>query len=89
MSTQLNYKHYWVAPGYRDVLLVMVDPLTLKEYELRLAPADVQRLIFGFADATKQIGTEPPIDWDAYPTQIAWPQVTPWRAGPRKRASTL
>lgn len=79
--TRLTYKTYSTAPGYRDLTLNLVDPETGKEYELDLRPQDVQRVIYACADVTKQIGTLPPIDWDAYRSQICWPQVTPWIAG--------
>lgn len=80
--TTLTYKTCWRAPGYRDLTLVLVDP-SGKEYELRLPPQDVQRLIFECADAAKQIGDpHPPLDWDAWPAQIVWPAVTPWKVGP-------
>lgn len=78
---QLKYKSCWHGPGYRDLRFILVDE-TGKEHELHLPPADVQRVIFDCADAAKQIGDHPPIDWDAYPTQIIWPAVTPWKAGP-------
>lgn len=80
--TRLTYKTYSHAPGYRDLTLVLVDPATGKEYELDLRPHDVQSVIFACADAAKQIGGEPPIDWNAYRAQIVWPKVTPWRIGP-------
>lgn len=80
--TRLTYKTYSHAPGYRDLTLKLVDPATGKEYELDLRPADIQRVIFACADATKQIGTEPPIDWETWRAQIIWPHVIPWRVGP-------
>lgn len=81
----LTYKSCWTAPGYRNLTLVLTDA-SGKEYEAHLAPKDVQRLIWECADAVKQIGADPPIDWPEYPTQIVWPQITPWIAGPQRRA---
>jgi hypothetical protein len=80
--TILTYKGCWRAPGYRDLTLVVVNPATGKEFELRLPPEDVQSLIFDCAGAARQIGAGPPIDWDAYRAQIFWPMITPWQMGP-------
>ena len=77
--SNLNLKSVWQAPGYRELTLVMADPATRKEYKLRLSPKDVQRLIYECADAVKQTGEpHPPIDWEEYPFQIHWPDITPW-----------
>jgi len=85
--TVLTLKRIWQAPGYRNLTLTMVDPQTRKEYELRVPPKDLQRLINECADAARQIGEpHPPIDWDHYPAQIYWPTITPWMAGKRKAA---
>lgn len=88
--TDLTLKSIWRASGYRDLTLTMVDPTSRMEYELHLPPKAVQRLIHECADAVRQIGEKhPPIDWDQYPTQILWPEVTPWMAGPRAVATLL
>ena|ERR1700676_1053726 len=81
----LTYKGCWQAPGYRNLSIVATDDAG-KEYQVHVAPKDLQRLIWECADAAKQIGTEPPIDWADYPTQIVWPQVTPWIIGPSRPA---
>lgn len=80
--TTLAYKTCWRAPGYRDLRLVLVDPASGQEYELRLPPRDVQKLIFECADAAKQINNHPPLDWDQYRAQIFWPTIPPWMVGP-------
>jgi hypothetical protein len=80
--SDLALKNIWNGPGYRDLRLDMIDPDTRREYALRLSPQDVQRLIYACADAVKQIGTHPPLDWKYYPTQIHWPEVRPWMVGP-------
>jgi hypothetical protein len=54
---------------------------------LALRPADVQRIIFACAEATKQISNHPPLDWDVYKAQIFWPTVTPWKAGGSRDAA--
>lgn len=78
----LKYKSCWQAPGYRSPVMVLVDEAG-REYRLRLMPADLQRVINECADSVKQIGApHPPIDWAEYPTQIYWPQITPWQVGP-------
>lgn len=83
MSTipRLIYKNHSAAPGYRDLKLKLADPVTGKEYEVDLRPADVETLIFACAEVTRQIGDHPPIDWDAHRAQIVWPSVTPWKVG--------
>jgi hypothetical protein len=83
MSGALDLKHIWTAPGYRTLSLTLIDPLTKREYDVHVAPADLQRLINACADAAKQIGVEGAIDWDQHPTQIYWPAITPWKAGRR------
>jgi hypothetical protein len=90
VSKNLNYKGCWQAPGYRNLSIVATDDAG-KEYQVHVSPKDLQRLIWECADAAKQIGTEPPIDWADYPTQVVWPQVTPWIIGQRRinRAATL
>lgn len=80
----LELKHIWTAPGYRHLTLTFVNPTTKAEYDVNIVAADLQRLINSCADATRQIGIHGPIDWDLHPTQIYWPAVTPWKAGPRK-----
>jgi len=80
MST-LTIKGIWNGPGYRDLVLDLVDEAG-REHQLQIRPAEMQRVINACADAVSQIGTEPPIDWDRHPTQIYWPTVTPWRRGP-------
>lgn len=78
---QLKYKSCWHGPGYRDLLVVLVDEAG-KEHELHLPPADVQRVIFDCAEAATQIGEpHPPIDWEQWPNQLVWPTITPWKAG--------
>lgn len=77
----LKYVTYAHAPGYRDLDLRLVDEAG-REYRLVLPPKDVQSLIFACAEVAGQIGTLPPIDWDAYPTTITWPTITPWKALP-------
>ncbi len=84
MAGDLDLKNIWNAPGYRDLRLVAVDRQTGREYSVRVAAKDMQRLISACADAVQQIGVEGPIDWDQHPTQIYWPNVTPWKSGPRK-----
>jgi len=79
-ETELRFKSCWRAPGYRDLDFVLIDKGG-REYRLRLPPADVQRVIFECADAAKQIGDHPPLDWDRWPATIYWPVVTPWKAG--------
>lgn len=81
--TDLTLKHIWQTPGYRELTLDLIDDRTRKEFSVRIRPADLQHLINACADATRQIGTEPPIDWDRHPTQVYWPDVRPWRVGPR------
>jgi len=81
----LELKHIWTAPGYRSLTLTLIDPETKREHNIHLAPADVQRMISACADAAGQIGTEGPLDWAQYPTQVYWPMVTPWKTGPRAR----
>lgn len=83
MSGELELKHIWNGPGYRDLRIDAVDPTTGREYSLRITAKDMPRLIGACADAVKQIGLDAPIDWDLYPTQIYWPEVKPWRPGPR------
>ena len=84
----LELKNIWNGPGYRDLLLVFVDPATKRETECRVQAKDMQRLINACADATKQIGAaHPPLDWDIHPTTIYWPSVTPWMAGKPKLAA--
>lgn len=85
--TDLTYKTCWRAPGYRDLRLVLVDPATGKEYELRLAPKDVQTLIFEFAEAAQQIGDQPPIDWDTYTDLLADDHTLEARSRRGKRVS--
>lgn len=80
--TDLILKHIWNGPGYRDLRIDAVDAETGRPHSLRIAAKDMQRLIDACADAVKQIGVNPPIDWSLHPTQIYWPQVTPWRVGP-------
>lgn len=80
--TGLRLQGIWTAPGYRTLTLDLVDPATQKVQRVHLSAEDVQRLIFGCADAVRQIGRgEPPIDWDDFPFQIVWPAVTPWAKG--------
>ena len=86
--TELTLKNVWHGPGYRDLRLVMIDPGTKREYEMHLAPKDVQRMIYDCADAVKQINDHPPLDWDQYPVQIHWPQITPWMPGPAPKQRT-
>ncbi|MGL3208728.1 hypothetical protein [Bradyrhizobium sp. BR 1433] len=87
-SIELKYKNCWHAPGYRDLRMVLVDPKTGEEYDFIIPSADLQRVIYDCADAAKQIGApHPPIDWDAYPAQIFWPSITPWKAGDRTPAA--
>lgn len=81
MRNNLDLKSIWNGPGYRDLLLVFVDPTSQRETEVRVQAKDMQRLINACADAVKQINMHPPLDWDIYPTQIYWPQVTPWMPG--------
>lgn len=81
----LELKNIWNGPGYRDLLLVFVDSTTKRETEVRVQAKDMQRLINACADAVKQIGTHPPLDWERHPTTIYWPSVTPWKAGEAKR----
>lgn len=85
----LTFKTCWRAPGYRDLRLVLVDPTTGQEHELHLPPEHVQRLIFECADAAKQIGDHPPIDWDAWRAQIIWPTITPWKLGPAQQSAIV
>jgi len=80
-TTRLTYETYSQAPGYRDLTLKLTDPKTGKEYDLDLRPADVQRVIWACAEVAKQIGDLPPIDWEAYRSQIFWPTITPWKVG--------
>jgi hypothetical protein len=82
MATHIELQNIWVAPGYRDLTLRCIDPATKKQYELRIPASGMQHLINECADAVKQIGIDPPIDWDLHPTQIYWPTVTPWKVGP-------
>jgi hypothetical protein len=86
--TILTYKDSWMAPGYRDLTLVLANPATGREYELRLSPKAVQALIFECAGVAKQIGDGPPIDWDVYPAPIFWPTITPWKLGPAPLPTT-
>ncbi len=79
----LSYKSCWQAPGYRQLTIVVTDD-TGRVYDLHIGPKDLQRLINECADAAKQIGGRPPIDWDDHPAQIYWPQISPWIAGPSK-----
>lgn len=83
MARSLSYKGCWQAPGYRQLSIVAVDEAG-REYDLHIPAKELQRLINECADAAKQIGGHPPIDWDDYPVQIYWPQVSPWIAGPSK-----
>jgi hypothetical protein len=85
-TTQLAYKNCWQAPGYRNPVFVLVDPKTGNEFELSLQPRDLQRVINECADAAKQIGGHPPIDWDQHPYPVYWPQITAWISGPPKPA---
>lgn len=82
----LRYVTSGFAPGYRDLTLNCVDS-DGNEYRLELRPDDVQRVIFACADAAKQIGNDPPLDWDQYKTQIFWPNVTPWKRGDLEQSS--
>jgi hypothetical protein len=75
----------WHSPGYRHLTIVLVDQLTGNEHSLFLPPTALQSVIMDCADAAKQIGAGPPIDWDAYPSPIFWPTITPWRNGPRRQ----
>lgn len=84
MTTPLEIKQIWQAPGYRELSLTLIDPATRKEYRVQFMPTDMQRLINECADAVRQIGMGSPIDWDRYPTQIYWPTITPWRIPPRR-----
>lgn len=77
---ELKYVTSGFAPGYRDLTLNCVDA-DGNEYRLYLRPDDVQRVVFACADVIKQIGNDPPIDWDLYRTQLFWPQITPWKKG--------
>lgn len=86
----MELKNIWNGPGYRDLLLVFVDPNTKRETKVQVQAKDMQRLISACADAVSQIGDHPPLDWDIYPTTIYWPSVTPWKAGvkPSTQATT-
>lgn len=78
----LKLKGVWTAPGYRDLTLELVDAKTGQRHDLHISATEIQRLVNGCADAVKQIGFEPPIDWDLFRAQIYWPVVTPWKVGP-------
>jgi hypothetical protein len=82
----LKYKSCWHAPGYRSLGVVMVDP-DGREYQLSIGPKELQRLINDCADAAKQIGGHPPIDWEEYPHSVYWPEVKPWIAGTYKKTA--
>lgn len=81
-EARLVYENCWHGPGYRDLRVVLRDPRTGKNYDFDLPPADVQRMIWNCADAAKQIGDHPPLDWDQYRATIQWPTVIPWMPGP-------
>lgn len=83
----LKYKSCWHAPGYRSLGIVMVDPDTGKEFQLAIGPEQLQRLINDCADAARQIGAHPPLDWERHPSVIYWPSISPWRAGAPKKAA--
>lgn len=85
MGQSLDLKGIWQAPGYRSLTLSLIDPVSKREYDVHLSPKDLQHLINECADAAKQIGTEPPIDWDQYPSQVYWPTITPWKVGCNQR----
>ena len=85
-TPDLDLKGIWNGPGYRDLRLDCLDPQTGRRYSVSVPAREMQRLINACADAVKQIGVEGPLDWSLHPTQIYWPEVTPWKAGPRKAA---
>jgi len=87
-EARLVYENCWHGPGYRDLRMVLRDAKTGKTYDLDLRPADVQRVIYDCADAAKQIGDHPPLDWDQHQATIHWPSITPWMPGETKRKET-